>query len=193
MEKTLVVLKPDAVQRGLVGEIVSRFEKVGLKIIGSKMFKPSKDLGNQHYPKERREFVEGLGNNTLRSYKEQGIDAKRQFKTEDPYEIGLKVHEWLVDFISSGPVLALVLEGPHAIAVVRKITGATTPETAQPGTIRGDYSFDSPAAANAGQRPIRNLIHASGNKQEADFEIDLWFSEQELFDYDAVHQKHMMP
>jgi nucleoside-diphosphate kinase len=193
MERTLVVLKPDAVQRGLVGEIVSRFEKVGLKIVGAKMFKPDKDLGNKHYPKERKEWVEGLGGNTLRSYKEQGLDVKEQFKTDDPYEIGLAVHKWLVDFISSGPVLALVMEGPHAIGVIRKIVGATTPETAPPGTIRGDYSFDSPAAANAGQRPIRNLIHASGNKEEAEFEINLWFKADELFDYETIHQKHMMP
>jgi nucleoside-diphosphate kinase len=193
MERTLVVLKPDAIQRGLAGEIIGRFEKIGLKIIGAKMFQPDKDLGNKHYPKERREWVEGLGNNTLRSYKEQGLDVNKQFGSEDAYKIGLAVHKWLVDFISSGPVLALVLEGPHAIGVTRKIIGATTPESAQPGTIRGDYSFDSPAAANAGQRPIRNLVHASGNKEEADFEIDLWFKSGELFDYEAIHQEHMMP
>jgi nucleoside-diphosphate kinase len=193
MERTLVVLKPDAVQRGLAGEIIGRFEKIGLKIIGAKMFKPDQDLGNKHYPKERREWVEGLGNNTLRSYKEQGLDVKQQFGSEDPHAIGLIVHKWLVDFISSGPVLAMILEGPHAIGVVRKLIGSTTPETADPGTIRGDYSFDSPAAANAGQRPIRNLVHASGNKEEADFEINLWFGADELFDYETIHQKHMMP
>lgn len=193
MERTLVVLKPDALQRGLAGEIIGRIEKTGLKIIGAKMFKPDKDLGNKHYPKERREFVEGLGKNTLRSYGEQGLDPKAQFGSDDAYKIGLTVQEWLVDFISSGPVLALVLEGPHAIEVVRKLVGVTTPSSAQPGTIRGDYSFDSPAAANAGSRPIRNLIHASGNTEEADFEIGLWFKPAELFDYETIHQKHMMP
>ncbi len=191
MERTLVVIKPDAVQRGISGEIIQRFEKTGLKIIGAKMFVVDKALANKHYPRDRHDFIEGIGKNTLKSYEEQSMDVKAQFGTKDPHEIGLTVQVWLVDFIASAPVLALVLDGPHAIEVVRKLVGVTTPVAAQPGTIRGDYSFDSPAAANAGQRPIRNLIHASGNKAEAEYEIKLWFKSAELFDYDAIHQKHM--
>lgn len=192
MERTLVVIKPDAVQRGLVGEIVKRLERVGLKLVAAKMFSASVDLLNKHYPSDRYELIEGIGKRTLEGYKELGIDAKKQFGHTDAHKIGLEVQKWLVDFMASGPVFAMVVEGPHAIEVVRKVRGSTSPLHAQPGTINGDFSFDSPALANKANRPIRNLVHASGNKEEAEFEIGLWFSESEIFDsYDSVHQKHM--
>lgn len=191
MEKTLIILKPDAVQRGLIGEIVGRFEKAGLKMIAAKMIRPSQEIADKHYPKERREFIEGMANKTLANYKEQGLDAKSEFGTDDPYELGLKIQKWLVDFLTSGPVIAMVLEGPHAIELVRKICGNTLPIKANPGTVRGDFSFDSSVLANLGKRSIRNLVHASGDSKEADFEIKLWFTDDELHSYDAVHQKHM--
>ena len=106
MERTLIILKPDAVQRGLVGEIISRFEKTGLKIIGAKMVTPDKDLANKHYPVERTAFIEGMGRKSLDNYKEQGVDPKELLGTDDPHEIGLKIQKWMVDFITSGPVLA---------------------------------------------------------------------------------------
>ncbi|HMS92644.1 MAG TPA: nucleoside-diphosphate kinase [Candidatus Saccharibacteria bacterium] len=190
-EKTLVVIKPDAMQRGIMGEIISRYEKVGLKIIGAKMIKVPKELADKHYPKDREEFIVGMGQKTLNSYKEQGLDPVEELGTDDPKEIGLKIQGWLVEFISESPVMALVLEGPHAIDVVRKITGFTLPAKADPGTIRGDFSFDSSAYANTAKRPIRNLIHASGDAEEAEFEINLWFSPDELYEYDAIHHKHM--
>lgn len=193
MERTLIVLKPDAVQRGLSGEILARFEKVGLKIVGAKMFIPSKELLNTHYPVDRNEFIEGMGNKTLSDYKEQGLDPNKDFGHDDPHKIGLQVQKWLVDFMSSAPVFAAVLEGPHAIEVVRKLRGHTLPLKALPGTITGDYSFDSSALGNDGKRPIRNLVHASGNKEEAEFEIGLWFKPEEIYAYDTVHQKHMLP
>ncbi len=192
MEKTLVILKPDAVQRGIIGEIISRFEKTGLKIIGAKMFIPDKAVLDRHYPAEREEFVKGLGERTLESYRETGLDPKEQFGHEDPQKIGHEVRKWLVDFMLSGPVFAMVLEGPQAIEICRKIRGHTVPTKASPGTITGDYSFDSPALANKGNRPIRNLVHASGNAEEAEFEIGLWFAESEQFDYQTVHQHHML-
>lgn len=192
MERTLIILKPDAIQRGIIGDIVSRFERVGLKIVGAKMMRPNEELANKHYPKERREFIEGMGKKTLDNYKELGKDAVAEFGHEDPHKIGLMLQKWLVEFITSDPVLAIVLEGPHAVELTRKICGATLPSKALPGTIRGDYSFDSSALANEGKRPIRNLIHASGDKAEADFEVGLWFSDDELFDYDTVHQRHML-
>jgi len=105
----------------------------------------------------------------------------------------LAVQKWLVDFMADSPVVAVVLEGPHAIEIVRKIRGHTLPQKALPGTITGDYSFDSSTIANNDMRPIRNLVHASGNKAEAAFEIGLWFSDDELYDYDAIHQSHMLP
>ena len=192
MERTLIVLKPDAVQRGIIGDVIGRFEKVGLKVVGAKMFIPSKDLLNKHYPVERKEFITGLGNKTLENYKEQGINPHDDFGHDDPHKIGLVVQKWLVDFMTSAPVFAMVLEGPHVIEVVRKIRGHTLPLKAAPGTITGDYSFDSSAIANSALRPIRNLVHASGNAEEAEFEIGLWFSKKELFDYETVHQKNML-
>lgn len=191
MERTLVVLKPDAVQRGIIGDVITRFEKVGLKIAGAKMFTPSQQILDQHYPKNRKDFVKGIGQRTLDGYEEMGIDVKEQFGSADVLKVGEIIRQWLVDFLKSGPVLALVIEGPHAIEVVRKIVGHTMPQKAAPGTIRGDYSFDSAYLGNVNKRPIRNLIHASGNKDEAEFEVGLWFSDSEVFEYETVHQRHM--
>lgn len=193
MERTLVIIKPDAIQRNIVGDIITRFEKVGLKIIGMRMFIPTKELLDRHYPVDREEFIIGMGNKTLDNYKDLGINAKEQFGTDDPKKIGLAVQKWLVDFMISNPVIALILEGPHAIEVVRKIRGHTLPLKALPGTITGDYSFDSSSIANNDMRPIRNLVHASGNEEEAAFEISLWFDEDEIYDYDTIHQAHMLP
>lgn len=192
MEKTLVIIKPDAIQRGIIGEIIHRFERVGLKLVGAKMLVPEKGLADKHYPKEREEFIVGMAKKTLENYKEQGMDPNEDFGTDDPKEIGLKIQSWLVDFLISGPVFAFVLEGPHAVEVVRKICGFTLPQKAAPGTIRGDYSFDSSSMANLSKRPIRNLIHASGDVEEAEFEINLWFSDNELYEYETIHQKHMV-
>jgi nucleoside-diphosphate kinase len=180
MEKTLVLLKPDAVQRGLVGEIISRFEKAGLKMLAAKMVTPSKDLANQHYPTERREFIEGMGKKSLETYHEAGLDPKSELGTDDPHEIGLKIQGWMVNFITSGPVMAVVLEGQNAIKQVRELAGHTVPAKADPGTIRGDYSDDTPTIANKEKRPIMNLVHASGDKEEAEFEINLWFTPNEF-------------
>ena len=193
MERTLVIAKPDAIQRGILGDIITRFEKVGLKIVGAKMFVPSKDLLDKHYPVDRKEFIEGMGQKTLDNYKEQGIDPKEQFGHDDPGKIGLELQKWLVDFMTSDPVFAMVIEGPHAIELVRKIRGHTLPLKAQPGTITGDYSFDSSLIANHDMRPIRNLVHASGNAEEAEFEIGLWFGVDEIFEYSTIHQQHMLP
>ncbi|MBA3679485.1 nucleoside-diphosphate kinase [Candidatus Saccharibacteria bacterium] len=191
MEKSLVLIKPDALQRGITGDIITRFEKVGLKIVGAKMIVAPEELANKHYPKDREEFIVGMGNKTLENYKEQGIDPVEILGTDDPKKIGLELQSWLVEFITSSPILALVLEGPHAIEVIRKLAGFTLPSKAEPGTIRGDYSFDSSSYANISKRPIRNLIHASGNLEEAEFEVGLWFTPQELFDYETIHQRHM--
>lgn len=180
MEKTLVLIKPDGVSRGLVGEIISRFEKAGLKMVAAKMVKPSEDLANKHYPTERREFIEGMGNKSLETYKEAGIDPISDLGTDDAHEIGLKIQGWMVGFITSGPVMAIVLEGDNAIKAVRELAGHTVPAKADRGTIRGDYSDDTPTLANKEKRPIMNLVHASGDKAEAEFEINLWFTPDEL-------------
>jgi len=180
MQKTLVLLKPDAVERGLVGEIINRFENAGLKLVGAKMIQPDEDLADKHYPTDRREFIEGMGHKTLGDYQKSGLDPKDDFGSDDPHHIGLQVQKWLVDFLSSGPVIALVIEGDNAIARVRELAGNTIPILAEKGTIRGDHSDDSPSKANAEKRAIKNLVHASGDPEEAKFEIDLWFNKDEL-------------
>lgn len=183
MERTLVLIKPDAVQRRLTGDIINRFEKAGLKLVATKMVWPSRELADQHYPKDRREFIEGMGHKTLVSYKEGGVDPVTELGTNDPHKIGLQVQKWLVDFLTSGPVIAAVLEGQDAIKKVRELAGHTIPIVADKGTIRGDHSDDEPIKANAEKRALHNLVHASGDKTEAEFEINLWFSGDELHDY----------
>lgn len=186
MEKTLILLKPDAVSRGLAGEIISRFESAKLKLVAAKMVAASPERANEHYPVERREFIEGMANKTLESYQEQGLDPLADFGTKDPYEIGLRLQKWLVDFLTSGPLMAVVFEGDDAIARARKIVGHTIPIKADPGTVRADYSSDSAAKANTEKRAIQNLVHASGDKTEAEFEIKLWFNQDELHNYERI-------
>jgi len=191
VERTLVVLKPDTIARGLMGQIIARFERVGLKVVAAKMMNVDKDLADQHYPVTRKEFIEGMGNKTLENYKELGIDIIKEFGTDDPHELGKQIRLWLVDMITEGPVFAFILEGPHATELVRKIVGHTLPLKAAPGTIRADFSFDSSYLANTGRRPIKNLIHASGTKEEADYEIALWFKPDEIHSYERVEEKAM--
>jgi nucleoside-diphosphate kinase len=181
IEKTLVLIKPDGVERKLVGEIISRFERAGLKIIGLGIVKADKNLIDKHYPKNK-EWVENLGYNLIRTAEEAKIkvNLQKDYKVRNVYELGVKIRKWLIDFMSSGPIVKIALEGPQAIMVVRKLVGKTVPFLAEPGTIRGDFSIDNPLLANLERRPIKNLIHASGNKQEAENELKLWFKKEEL-------------
>ena len=190
LERTFVMLKPDSVARGLIGKSMSRFERVGLKVIALKMVHPSKELIDKHYP-STDEWYRTVGQKTLKLYKEYGLDAQKDLKTDSDIEIGKIVKKWLIDFITSSPVVAMVLEGNHAIDNVRKIVGDTLPIHAAPGTIRGDFSIDSPDLANMGLRSVRNLIHASGSKSEAEHEINLWFSKNELYTYKRSEEKMM--
>lgn len=191
MEQTLVILKPDAVARGLIGKITSRFENVGLKIVGAKVMRATKDLAKKHYPIEREAFIRGMGQKTLDNYKALGVDPKKEVGTDDPLEIGKIIRDWLDELITGGPVFAMVLEGPHAVELVRKLCGHTLPLLAAPGTIRGDLSYDSSYLANTGKRAIKNLIHASGTVEEAKYEIPLWFSPSELHSYERVEEDIM--
>ncbi len=181
IERTLVLIKPDGVERQLVGEIITRFEKAGLRIVGLGIVKPTKKLINRHYPKNRT-WVENLGYNLIKTVEEAKlkIDLEKDYGVKNVYELGLKIRQWLIDFMSSGPVVKIALEGPMAVSVVRKLVGKTIPYLAEPGTIRGDYSIDSPLLANLQKRPIKNLIHASGNLKEAKYELKLWFKKDEL-------------
>lgn len=183
-QQTLVILKPDAVARGIMGEIITRFEKVGLKMVAGKFMQVNRDLADKHYPADRKEFIEGMGNKTKENYADLGLDLSKDFGDKtDAHSIGLVIRNWLSDMITSGPVFAMVWEGPHAVELVRKLCGHTLPLKSAPGTIRGDYSYDSSALANFGKRPIKNLMHASGNQEEATFEIALWFGKEEICSY----------
>ena len=190
-EQTLIIFKPDSVARGLVGAITSRFERVGLKIVAAKMMMVSRELADKHYPASREAFINGMGGKTLENYQDMGIDPVKEVGSADPHEIGLKIREWLVDMITAAPVLAVVLEGPHAVELVRKMVGHTLPLKSAPGTIRGDYSFDSSYLANVGKRPIKNLLHASEQLNEAKYEVDLWFNSDEIVSYERVEEDVM--
>ncbi len=159
MERTLIILKPDAVQRGLMGEIISRFERAGLKIIGGKMIHPDEAHYHHHY---------------------ETISKIASRRGEDVYHKNTA-------FMMSGPVLAIALEGVEAVELVRKMVGDTEPKAAAPGTIRGDYAHMSITHANDHGTGLPNLIHASGNSNEAQQEIEHWFKEDELFDYKTAH------
>lgn len=181
-EQTLVFLKPDGVQRGLIGAVLARFEQAGLKVVGLKMAQAGRDLLDRHYPSDEA-FLRTLGGKTKEAFAAYGLDVKAQTGSDDPLEIGRQVRGWLIDYVSSGPVAAFVLEGIHAVSAVRKLVGDTLPFRAAPGSIRGDYSIDSPTVANLMKRPVRNLIHASGSVEEAQAEIALWFRPEELHAY----------
>lgn len=191
-EKTLVLIKPDGVKRGLIGEIIKRIEQRGLKIIALEMFWPNKEEMDKHYPKDR-EWVLNLGQNLIKAKEEYNLemDLKKEYGTEDIYEIGKMVREWLIDFMVSGPSVKMVVSGLHAVKMVRKLVGHTIPSFAEMGTIRGDYSVDSPALANPQRRTIHNLIHASGNIDEAEKEIELWFNPKEIHEYKRAEEDIM--
>ena len=157
-EQTLVLIKPDGVQRGLIGELTARFEKVGLTIIGMKLVWIDKAFAKKHYSAH----------------------------------VQKKFYPTLEAMITEGPVVAMVLEGIHAVEQVRKMVGPTEPRTAPPGTIRGDYAHVSYEYADKKEVAVKNLIHASGNKEEAQNEIKLWFKKDELHSYQTVHEKHTM-
>jgi nucleoside-diphosphate kinase len=184
-ERTLVLIKPDAVQRALIGEILARFERKGLKIVAMKMVWPTKQLAKEHYgwsEKEKRES----GERTIQGYQEKGMEPPLG---GDPIKIAENTMRKLVSYISAGPVVALVIEGAHAIANVRKIRGGTNPTMADAGTITADYSIDSYFISDDADRAVRNLVHASGNSAEAEREIKLWFKENEIVDYDLAIEK----
>jgi len=160
IERTFVALKPDAVQRGLVGRVIQRFEDAGLKIVGMKMLWVDKEFAARHYTED--------------------IAQRR----------GEHIREQLLDFITQGPVVAIVLEGVEAIEVVRKMIGGTEPKSAAPGTIRGDFTHVSYGMGDASKRAIPNVIHASADKKDAEHEVALWFSLDELQEYKVLHETH---
>lgn len=189
MERTVVLVKPDGVKRGIVGQIITRFENVGLKIVAMKMVWVDKAHAAKHYPVSRKEWIKSIGERALQTYEEYGRDPGEDLDNMDPYEIGKKMAHWLVDFLTSGPVVAMLLEGENAISTVRKITGHTFGDKAVPGTIRGDFSKARGYASFASKRAGHNLVHASGNPDEAKFETELWFKENEIYSYKRLDEE----
>lgn len=181
-EITFLMVKPDGVRRGLSGEIIRRVEQVGLKIVGLKMTKPSHKQVDEHYPKAKR-WVHRLGEKTLATYEKYGFDAKKELGTDKPSKIGPMVRRWLVDFMTSAPVVVMAIKGVHAVEMVRKLAGTTMPSDAPLGTIRGDFSVDSAAIANREKRAVYNLVHASETEDEARYEIKHWFGREVIHDY----------
>lgn len=183
-EQTLVIIKPDGIQRSLIGEIVGRYESVGLKLVAMKMMVPSADLIEKHYTLDP-EWRRVTGEKTIKGYKDKGLVPP----TEDPLEVTGILLGRLVTYMTSGPVIAMVWEGAHAAAIVRKLTGGTEPLTSDVGTIRGDFVLDSYAMTDEDKRSVRNLVHASGSAQEAQNEIKHWFSKEEIMKYTHIQEK----
>ncbi|HUX35623.1 MAG TPA: nucleoside-diphosphate kinase [Candidatus Paceibacterota bacterium] len=173
-EITFVMLKPDAVRKGLIGEIIARFERRDLKVVALEMFQPTHEQIDNHYPKDEA-WIARLGQKTLKTYEKYGINAVEELGTDNDLEIGKMVRKWLVDFMVSAPLVRMVVQGIHAVDVVRKIVGPTFGYQAEMGTIRGDFSSDSPLLANKEKRAAMNLIHASETPEEAEHEIEHWF------------------
>lgn len=191
-ERTFCMIKPDGVMRGLIGEIIHRIEKAGLKVVAMKMMMPSEEMVRAHYPASDEAWVKRLGQKGIDSFETvphiQPLDA---LGTDDTSEIGRGVLESLIQYMRSGPVLAMVVEGQQAVEMVRKLAGHTLPYKATVGTIRGDFSVDSPVIANTEKRAIHNLFHASETQLEAENEIKLWFGTEQLFDYDLGNERYM--
>lgn len=189
-EKTLILIKPDGVKRGLIGEIISQMEKRGLKIISLEMFQATRAQISEHYPKDEK-WVKRLGEKTLKNYQTYGFDAKKELGTNETIAIGRLVRGWLLDYMTSGPMVKIMIKGIHAISMVRKIVGSSMPAEAEMGTIRGNFSIDDATAANRDKRSIRNIVHASENQEEAEHEINFWFSLEDIFDYKRAEEDIM--
>lgn len=185
-ERTLVIVKPDGIQRTLVGEIIGRYERIGLKLVGIKMMVATADLIEKHYTLDPEwRMVTGL--KTIKGYKDKGLVPPQS----DPMEVTGLLLKKLVKYMTSGPVIAMVWQGPHAVQIVRKITGTTEPLMSDVGTIRGDYMLDSYQLSDMSTRSLRNLIHSSGSVKEAEDEIAHWFTPRELVNYKLVQESVM--
>ena len=183
-EKTLVLIKPDGIQRSLMGDIIQRFERVGLKLVAIKMVVPEKDHIEKHYTLDP-EWRRITGEKTIKGYKDKGLEPP----SNDPLEITAVILKNLIKYMTSGPVIAMIWEGVHAVKIVRKLVGSTEPFTSDVGTIRGDYVIDSYQLSDQDGRSVRNLVHASGSIEEVENEIKHWFKPEEIIDYRLVQER----
>lgn len=183
-ERTLVLIKPDGLQRALVGEIIGRYERAGLKLVGLKMLVPTEAHIEKHYTLDPA-WRKVTGEKTIKGYESKGLTPP----SRDPLEITARILAGLKKYLSCGPVVALALQGAHAVAIVRKITGGTEPLTSDVGTIRGDFVLDSYQMSDMDGRAVRNLVHASGSVKEAEAELAHWFSKNELANYRLIGEQ----
>lgn len=183
-ERTLVLIKPDGIQRSLVGEIIKRFERAGLKLVGLKMLVPTAAHIEAHYTLDPA-WRKVTGEKTIKGYESKGLVPP----SRDPLEITARILAGLKKYLTSGPVVALALQGAHAVAIVRKLVGGTEPLTSDVGTIRGDFVLDSYQMSDTDGRTVRNLVHASGSVKEADAELAHWFTAPELTNYRLVQEQ----
>lgn len=184
-ERSLVILKPDAVQRSLMGELISRFERAGLKFTAMKMLVPTDAQLMTHYNKDEAWFLK-KGNRIVEDLKAHGLPV-----TKEPIEYGKEIITTIVHFMTAAPVVAMILEGNQAVAVVTKLVGTTEPSTADVGTIRGDFTLDSYSHSSFENRAVRNLVHCSESPEEAEREIKVWFTEDEIMDYVTAQERIM--
>ena len=185
-ERTVVLIKPDGVQRSLIGEIIKRYERSGLKLAGIKMTVPTAEHIEKHYTVDP-EWRRVTGEKTIKGYKDKGLNPP----SEDPLAVTAIILNNLKKYMVSGPIIAMVWQGAHAVKIVRKITGGTEPLTSDIGTIRGDFVLDSYQLSDMDGRAVRNLIHTSGSVDEAEKEISLWFQPEEIINYRLV-QEHIL-
>jgi nucleoside-diphosphate kinase len=190
-QRTFVMIKPDGVMRGLTGEILSRIERVGLKIVAMKMVTADEKLIKAHYPTSDEAWIARLGSKAKSGLDGTGLDAKKIYGTDNESELGANALAGLIQYMQSGPVIAMVVEGLQSIDMVRKLIGSTLPMKSEPGTIRGDFSVDNPLVANVEGRSIHNLIHASEIPAEAEHEIKLWFGNETICDYSLAGDEVM--
>lgn len=183
IEKTLIIIKPDAVQRGIVGAIFEYFENTGLKLLAAKMVRPEKEVIKKHYP-GTPDWIAEMGEKTIDSFKKANLDVKKKLGTDSPHELGKFVYDRLIKYWLEGPIIVSVWEGPHAVLTARKIRGHTIPSLAEVGTIHAYYSYDSSVLSATLDRVVKTFIHASGSKEEAEREIKYWFGTVEFKNYE---------
>ncbi len=182
MERTLLIIKPDAVKRALIGTIIETFENTGLKLVAAKMVKPEAEVIKKHYP-GTSEWITEIGNKTLASFKQTGTDVKKVMGTDDPLKLGTFVYDRLVRYWQEGPIVAMVFEGPNAVTVARKLRGHTIPALAEPGTLHAAFSYDSSELSASLDRVVKTFVHASGTRDEAEREIEYWFGKMKFDSY----------
>ena len=182
-ERTLVLLKPDAVQRSLMGEVIRRIERTGLKFVAFKFLVANRDQLVRHYNKDDAWFL-SKGTRVLEDRKAHGLPVEKE-----AIEYGREIIDLIVHFMTAGPILAFVVQGNESVAVVKKLVGATEPKTSDVGTIRGDYTVDSYDHSSVQNRAVRNLVHCSESSSEAEREIAVWFKEDEIVKYKLLQEQ----